>query len=154
MHHARPALRPARRVTAAFAALLCVLLTLGPVAPAFSQTLVAPPQTKEEAEKAREDAENAANDDGGGISVEAGLAITAVLLIGGATVYMLRDSRAAAGGDERRAPVRPAANPRETRGAPKSMFEGEAKPGGQVGKQHKRSKGKRQRQARKANRPR
>lgn len=152
MLHA-PALRPARRLTAALAALLCVFLTLGPVAPAFSQ-LVAPAQTKEEAKKAEEDAEKAANDDGGGISVEAGLAITAILLIGGATVYMLRDSKAAAGGDERRAPVRPAANPRETRGAPKNMFEGEAKPGGQVGKQNKRSKGKRQRQARKANRPR
>lgn len=154
MLHALPALRPTRRLTAPVAALLCALFLLGPVAPAFSQSLVAPAQTKEEAKEAREKAEEAANDSGGGISVEAGLAITAILLIGGATIYMVRDSKAAAGGDERRAPVRAAANPRASRGAPKNMFEGEAKPGGQVGKQSKRTKGKRQRQARKANRSR
>lgn len=127
---------------------------VGPVAPAFSQTLVAPPQTKEEAEKAREEAASASDDDGSGISVEVGLAITAIVLIGGATLFMLRDSKAAVGGDPRQAPVRQPVNPRKVRGAPQAMFEGEAKPGGQVGKQHKRTKGKRQRQARKANRPR
>lgn len=155
MLHALSAFRPARRLSAAVAALLCAALLAGPVTPAFSQSLVAPAQTKEEAEKAREEAADAANEGGGGISTEVWLAITAVVLLAGATIYMVRDSRAATGaGDPRRPVARPAANPRETRGAPKNMFEGEAKPGGQVGKQAKRTKSKRQKQARKANRPR
>lgn len=155
--HALPAVRPARRLTASLAALLVALLLIGPVAPsAFSQTLIAPPQTKEEAAEQREAAAEAAAEQSGGsgIGIEVWLALAGVVLIAGATVYMLRDSRAATGGDPRQAPVREAVNPRTTRGAPKNMFEGESKPGGQVGKQAKRTKSKRQKQARKANRPR
>lgn len=114
-------------------------------------TLVAPPQTKEEAAEAREAA--AEDDEGLGISLEAALAVTGLLLLGGATWYMIRDSRHATGMDDPRRQA-PPVTPSSTRGAPKTMFEGEARPGGQVGKSKKREKAKRQKQARRANRPR
>lgn len=144
--------RPTRRPAALLALLLCSLFVGGPVAaPAMAQgSLIAPPQTKEEAEKARE-AANDAVDDGAGISVEAGLAIIGLLLLSGAVVYMVRDSRSEVIADERRAP---GVSRSTARGAPKTMFEGEAKPGGQVGKTKKRQKTKRQKQARRANRSR
>lgn len=144
--------RPTRRPTALLAALLASLLVAGPLAgPVMAQsTLIAPAQTKEEAKQARE-AADAAKDDGGGISLEAILAISGALLIAGATAYMLRDSKQAVVDEQRRArPITPGT----TRGAPKTMFEGEARPGGQVGKNKKRTKSKRQKQARRANRPR
>ncbi len=155
MLHALQLSPSTRRLTALVAALLCSLLVAGPFAgPAMGQTLITPAQTKEEAAAQREAAaEEAAQEGGGGIGIEAWLAITCVVLIGGATAYMLRDSRHAVGDDRRAAPAK-AIDPSATRGVPKTMFEGEARPGGQVGKNKKRTKSKRQKQARRANRPR
>ena len=155
MLHALQLSRPNRRLRALVAALLASMLVAGPIAaPALAQSsLIAPAQTKEEAAKAREEADKAAaKDSDTGISTEAWLAIGSIVLIGGATIYMLRDSRQAVG-DDRRADPRRALTPSTTRGAPKTMFEGEARPGGQVGKTKKRTKSKRQKQARRANRP-
>lgn len=147
--------RPLRRPAALLALLLCSLFAAGPLAtPALAQnSLVAPAQTKEEAEKEREAQEAADGDEGGGISIELGLGITGLILLGGAVAYMLRDARESVGGDERRAPEQ-AFKPSTVRGAPKTMFEGEARPGGQTGKAKKREKAKRQKHARRANRPR
>ncbi len=143
---------PTRRPAALLVLLLCTCFAGGPLAaPVLAQgSLVAPAQTKEEAKQAREAAEKA-KDDGGGISVEAALALTGLLLLAGAVIYMVRDSNASVIADERRPP---GVSRSTARGAPKNMFEGEAKPGGQAGKTKKRAKGKRQKQARRANRPR
>lgn len=144
---------PTRRPAALLALLLCTGVAGGPLAaPVLAQgSLVAPPQTKEEAKEAREAAEKANKDEGAGISVEAALALTGLLLLGGAIVYMVRDSSASVIADER---LPPGVSRSTARGAPKNMFEGESKPGGQVGKTKKRAKAKRQKQARRANRPR
>jgi hypothetical protein len=151
------ALRPSRRLLA----LLLALFAIGAVIPAAtpvpasaqSQTLIQPPQTKEEAAKA-EKAADAAADDGGGVSLVVWMIIAATIVIGGAAYFIFRDAGTVANVDERRAgPKRPPVEPTKVRGAPQTMFAGDAAPGGKVGRNKKREKSKRQKAARRNNRP-
>lgn len=126
-------------------------------ASAPAQQIVPQPQTKEQAEEAREAAEAARDSSSSaatGNSMEIGLVIVAVLLLAGAAWWIIRDSGDAVGDERRAAPGRPLDRDAVGRGAPKNMFAGEGEPGGKTGKAKKRQQGKRQRQARKANRPR
>lgn len=136
-------------------ALLCggALAGFAPV-PASAQLTQSPitKQELEEAEKARDEA--AADNSGGSVPLEVWLAVIGLLAIGGATFYMVRDSRSMVSDSDPRRTARPEPiTPSKVRGAPKTMFEGEAAPGGRVGKNKKREKAKRQKQARRANRP-
>jgi hypothetical protein len=148
------------RALASLLALLLACLTVG-LAPALAgaQSIVPDAQTKQE-QKAAEEAEGAAattgtvNDTSGDSGLEYGLLGIGVLLLAGAAFWILRDSSDAIGDRQRAAPNRPLDTDAVGRGAPRAMFTGEGEPGGKTGKRNKRKVGKRQRQARKANRPR
>ncbi len=124
---------------------------------AAAQQIVPQPQTKEQAEQAQQAAEEARDSSSSaatGNSMEVGLVILAVVLLGAAAWWIVRDSGDAVGDERRAAPGRPLNTDAVGRGAPKNMFTGEGEPGGKTDKAKKRQQGKRQRQARKANRPR
>ena len=139
---------PFRRLALLVALLASCAVLAGSVGSASAQGLLQqPPVTKQQLEEAeREAAERKSSDDGGSITLW--LIVIGVIGIAGATAYILRDARDAAGGNERSGP-KPLASS-GVRGAPKSMFTGDAAPGGKTGKRTKRQQGKRQRQARKA----
>lgn len=106
------------------------------------------PVTKQQLEEAKREAEKKNSSSGDGGSITIWLIVIGVIGIAGATAYILRDASDAAGGDERIGPKSLASG--RVRGAPKTMFTGDAAAGGKVGKRSKRQQGKRQRQARKA----
>jgi hypothetical protein len=139
-------------------ALLLACTAFGAVpAAAVAQSLVQTPQTKEEAEKAAEAAAAEASSSDSGTSdstILYALIGTGVVLIAGASWWMVRDASDTVGEERRAAPGRPLPGDAVGRGAPKNIFAGDGEPGGKVGKQKRRVQGKRQRQARKANRPR
>ncbi len=153
--HALPALRSSRHLLALLFAVLAfgaVGLTATPV-PASAQLIDNTPQTKEEARAAREAADS--KDDGGSVPIGVWLALGAFAAIGAATFFIFRDAGHAVGSDvQRGGPVRPPVDPKDSRGVPKQMFEGEGSSSNPHGKVKKREKGKRQKQARRANRPR
>lgn len=118
--------------------------------------MVAPPQTKEqakaEAEAKAKPAKTTANKDDGSILLW--LVIGGVVVLVGATVVVLRDAKGAVGGDGSRvAPGRPLDKDSVGRGVPKQMFEGNSEIGGKQGRSKKRQQGKRQKAARRRNRP-
>lgn len=124
---------------------------------AVAQAIVPEPQTKEQAKQAQEAAEEARDSSSSassGSSLEIGLVIVAVVLLAGASWWIIHDSGDAVGEERRAAPGRPLDKEAVGRGAPRAMFTGEGEPGGKAGKRKKREQGRRQRQARKANRPR
>lgn len=128
-----------------------VALVTAPM-PASAQLIDTNPQTKEEARAARDAADEA--DGGGSVSIGVWLGIAAFIAIGGAAFFIFRDARTAAGPeDPRRAPARRPVDPAATRAVPKTMFEGEGSSSNPVGKNKKRQKSKRQKAARRANRP-
>lgn len=138
-------------------ALLALLLTLAVAAaslaasvPAGAQSLLQPPVTKEQAEEAAKEAEESSattsgSDDGSLTWMLIGLGL---LVVGGATAYIMRDAGSTVGPERERA--RKPIDSGSVRGAPKALFTDDAAPGGKVGKRTKRERGKRQRQARKA----
>lgn len=149
-----------RRAPAVFRVLALLLASVSFAAvpaSAVAQQIVPQPQTKEQAEQAQEAAEAARDSSSSaatGNSLEVGLVIIAVLLLAGAAWWIIRDSGDAVGDERRAAPNRPLDTDAVGRGAPRTMFAGEGEPGGKTGKRKKREQGRRQRQARKANRPR
>ena len=134
--------------------LASVMLALTP-SMAAEQDLMQQPQTKEQAAEAQKQAEQSdSSSSSGGNGTIIGL-----LVIGGAIIvlaawFIMRDSSDSITERERSAPRRPVERDTVGRGAPKAMFTGEGEPGGKVGKQKKRQQTRRQKQARKANRPR
>ncbi len=138
-----------RRVLAAAVLLVALVATVPAPAGAQSGPLSVPAQTKEEAQAARAPS---SLDEGSGISLQTGLLIGAVLVLGGAAVFILRDASGSVGAGSRAAPDRPVGPDAVGRGAPKTMFGGEAAPGGRTGKNKKREKTRRQKQARRRNR--
>lgn len=133
--------------------LALLTLTAGALAPpAMAQgvDLNQPPVTKEDLARS-DDNSASATDDGSG-DVVLGLVIVGGLLLASASAYIVYDARDRTGGRADR--VRPLSSSDVGKGAPKTMFTGEGAAGGQTGKRRKRVQGKRQRNARKANRPR
>lgn len=145
-------------MTRLLALLLASFSLAGLPAAATAQSILQEPQTKEEAKKAAEAADDAAASSDSTASSDSGILYPLIgvgfLLFAGATWWMLRDAGDAVGDSRRGAPGRPLRDDAVGRGAPKNMFTGEGEPGGKVGKRKKRDQGKRQRNARKANRPR
>ncbi len=132
------------------ALLIAVMAAIAPTAAAQAVDLSQPPVTKEDLKKAKEAADDSASDSGDG-DVVLGLVIVGGIMLAGAAGWILIDARDRTGGRGDR--VRPLTTGDVGKGAPKTMFTGAAAPGGKVGKRGKRVQGKRQRNARKANRP-
>jgi hypothetical protein len=158
MFHALSAPTPPRRLVGLLAILLCGVLLSGPVASvAIAQSsggsLITPPQTKEQAQEAASAASEAADADDGGfsISIELAFILGAVVVMGAVAFFISRDARSATTDYEsaqRKNPV----DSSSVRGAPQTMFAGEAAPGGKTGRSKKRAKSKRQKVARRNNR--
>lgn len=138
------------------AVLLASLLLFAMPAAATAQTLMQDPQTKEQAQQAAKaaDSTTTSSSDSSDKSVQIGLLVLGGVVLVAAAWFILRDSSDSVRDRSRPAPGRPVDAGAVGRGAPKTMFTGEAEPGGKVGKRKKRTQGKRQRNARKANRPR
>lgn len=139
-------------------ALVLAVLAFGAVglatapAPASAQLIDNTPQTKSEARAARDAAESA--DSGGDVPLYVWLGLASLIVIGGAAFLIFRDAGTVADLDERRAgPARRPVEPGSGRAVPKAMFEGEGSSANRIGKNKKREVGKRQKQARRANRP-
>lgn len=124
-------------------------VAVAPAALAQGVDLNQPPVTKEDLEKAK-DAAQSDSEDGDG-DVVLGLVIIGGLMLAGAAAWILIDARDRTGSRPDRS--RPLTTGDVGKGAPKTMFTGAAAPGGKVGKRSKRVQGRRQRNARKANRP-
>jgi hypothetical protein len=133
--------------------LACVSLAAAPSI-AGAQVLMPEPQTKQEAKQAAQAASESSSSTGSDRSLEIGLVVLAFSMIGGAAWWIMRDAGDAVGDERRAAPGRPLGSDAVGRGAPRTMFTGDSETGGKAGKQKKRAQGRRQRQARKANRPR
>lgn len=128
--------------------------SLGAPAGALAQSdpLSAPAITKEQAREARQ-ASNSSGDDGFRISLELGLLISGFVVMGGAALYIVRDSRGSVGAGTRPAPGRPVGPDAVGRGAPKNMFGSDTAAGaGKHGRRKKRDRTKRQKAARRRNR--
>ncbi|MDQ8047186.1 MAG: hypothetical protein AAGC46_16795 [Solirubrobacteraceae bacterium] len=148
-------LRSSRRLLALLAAVvLCtgVVFASAPV-PAGAQSLIEPAQTKQQAAAAEKAADEASGkNDGGSLPLVVWLGGAAIVVIGIAAYFIGRDARVTAGpSDPRRAAKRPIDNT-SVRGAPKTMFSGEAAPGGQTKRSKNRAKAKRAKASRRANR--
>jgi hypothetical protein len=152
-----PSPRRAPALVRVFALLLAAFTLAAVPASAVAQAIVPQPQTKEEAQQAQEAAEKARDSSSSaasGNSLEIGLVVVAIVLLAGASWWIIHDSGDAVGEERRAAPGRPLDKDAVGRGAPRTMFTGEGEPGGRTGKRKKREQGRRQKQARKANRPR
>ncbi|MFT4034366.1 MAG: hypothetical protein QM679_02190 [Patulibacter sp.] len=144
-----------RRVTVLIALLFAsVAWACAPTA-AFAQSLVDAPQTKEQAKAAAKAAEPEGDDDSGDDSaIMWGLVGVGAMLLIGVGWWMMRDAGDTVREERRPAPGRPLSDRTVGRGAPKAMFTADGDTAGKVGKRKRRQQGKRQRQARKANRTR
>jgi hypothetical protein len=156
-----PALIPTLRRRPAALRLLALLLATFAVgsapAGALAQSIMQEPLTKEQAAQAEQQAAEDANPSDSSSSdnsVKYGLLAVGVAMLVGASWWIVHDSGDAVTEHDRRTARQPIDTDAVGRGAPKAMFTGEGEPGGKSDKRKRRDQGKRQRQARKANRPR